>query len=147
VGKDRDIAVIEKYLEEIENRIEPAVEEALLAQWKEFTFGKSRDPIFRPARIRKSPPSIAWPDVLVNEALADYDRMALQQFKTCSDTLAGGGGALMAVRCNYGTSILPSLFGAELYVMELALNTLPTCRPLPGGAEALRRWCSRAGRI
>jgi hypothetical protein len=36
----------------------------------------------------------------------------------------------MAVRANYGTGIIPTLFGAELFVMDEPLNTLQTTRPL-----------------
>jgi hypothetical protein len=53
--------------------------------------------------------------------------------------LAEASGALPAVRCNYGTAILPSLFGAELFLMERDLDTLPACRPLAGGVDTVRR--------
>ncbi len=62
-----------------------------------------------------------------------YEKMALQQFKICSQTLAQGSGNILAVRCNYGTSIIPSLFGAKLFIMEAATNTLPTSH-LAGGS-------------
>jgi hypothetical protein len=77
--------------------------------------------------------------VLVNDALEDYEAMALQQLEQCSQTLAEGSGALLAVRCNYGTAILPSLFGGELFLMERDIDTRPACRPLTGGAEAVQR--------
>jgi hypothetical protein len=41
----------------------------------------------------------------------------------------------MAVRCNYGTGIIPTLFGAEFFVMDREADTLPTVVPL-GGLEA-----------
>jgi hypothetical protein len=69
--------------------------------------------------------------------------MALQQLELCSQALAEGSGALLAVRCNYGTAILPSLFGAERFLMERELDTLPACRPLGGGADAVRRVLDR----
>jgi hypothetical protein len=68
--------------------------------------------------------------VLVNDALEDCEAMALQQLEQCSKTLAEGSGALLAVRCNYGTAILPSLFGGELFLMDRDIDTLPACRPL-----------------
>ena len=46
---------------------------------------------------------------------------------------------MLAVRCNYGTAILPSLFGGELFLMDRDIDTLPACRPLEGGAEAVKR--------
>ena len=86
-----------------------------------------------------SPPSLAWSHVLVNDALEDCEAMALQQLEMCSKALAEGSGALLAVRCNYGTAILPSLFGGELFLMDRDIDTLPACRPLAGGAKTVRR--------
>jgi len=131
--------MIEKYLQDLECRIDPQVEESLLGQWRTFADGRFADGIFSPRRLRPSPPSVEWPHVLVNDALADCEAMALQQLELCSKALAEGSGALLAVRCNYGTAILPSLFGGELFLMDRDIDTLPACRPLDGGAEAVKR--------
>jgi len=131
--------MIEKYLQDLECRIDPQVEEGLFGQWRAFADGRHGEEIFSPKRPRPSPPSVAWPHVLVNDALEDCEAMALQQLEMCSKALAEGSGALLAVRCNYGTAILPSLFGGELFLMERDIDTLPACRPLAGGAEAVRR--------
>jgi hypothetical protein len=65
--------------------------------------------------------------------------MALQQYGGwCSRPLASGDGHVLCVRCNYGTGIMPRLFGAELFLMDDELDTLPTSRPL-GGADAVRK--------
>jgi len=131
------------YLQDIEARLDPAVENALEEEWRRFTFGTWDEPVFAPARPRPAPPGIEWPSVTVNKAMDDFDAMALQQLRMCSQVLADGGGALLSVRCNYGTGILPSVFGAELFVMDEELNTLPTTRPLAGGADAMRRLLDR----
>ncbi len=131
------------YLEELESRLDTEVEEALEAEWRRFTMEGWPEPVFAPSRPAPNPPRRPWPDVRINQTLEDYDVMALQQFGMCSRTLAEGGGMLLMVRCNYGTGILPSLFGAELFVMEEALNTLPTTRPLSDGIPAMRRLASR----
>lgn len=131
--------MIETYLDDLERRIDPAVEDELLRQWKAFADGHVRQGVFSPRRPAPAPPAIEWPHVLVNDALGDVEAMALQQLEGCSKALAEGSGALPAVRCNYGTAILPSLFGAELFLMDRDLDTLPTCRSLEGGAEAVKR--------
>ncbi len=131
--------MIEKYLEDLERRLDPQIEEDLFGQWQAFVEGRFAGGIFSPRRPELSPPGLKWPHVLVNDALEDFEAMALQQLELCSQALAEGSGALPAVRCNYGTAILPSLFGAELFLMERELDTLPACRPLAGGAEAVRR--------
>lgn len=129
--------MIEKYLEDLENRINPPVEDNLLSQWKSFWDGTVKEDIFIPRREEKNPPSVKWPEVSVNSALNNYELMALQQFKMCSDSISEGSGGLLNVRCNYGTGILPSLFGAELFIMDEKLNTLPTTRPVSGGDEEI----------
>jgi len=135
--------MIEKYLEDLERRIDPIVEDELFAQWQAFADGRVTEGIFCPRRPAPAAPALEWPHVLVNDALEDFELMALQQFEGCSQALAEGTGALPAVRCNYGTAILPSLFGAELFLMDKDLDTLPTCRPLEGGAEAVKRLLDR----
>jgi hypothetical protein len=131
--------MIEKYLKDLERRIDPQVEEDLFEQWRVFADGRIGDGVFSPRRSKASPPTVEWPHVLVNDALADFEAMALQQLEPCSKALADGSGALLAVRCNFGTAILPSLFGAQLFLMDRDIDTLPACRPLEGGAEAARR--------
>jgi hypothetical protein len=131
--------VIERYLRELEHRVDPDTEAALFAQWQAFADGRVETDVFSPRRPKAAPAAVEWPHVLVNDALDDVDAMALQQFEGCSQALAEGSGALLAVRCNYGTAILPSLFGAELFLMDREIDTLPTCRPLAGGVEAVKR--------
>jgi hypothetical protein len=134
---------IERYLADLEARIDPQAEERLWGEWVDFCDGRFGGDIFSPRRAAKSPPGVEWPAVRVNGALEDFDAMALQQFGACSASLARGDGRLLCVRCNYGTGILPSLFGAELFMMDDETNTLPTTRPIPGGADAARALLER----
>ena len=121
--------MLTKCLEDLESRIDEATENQLYAEWVDFTEDRFDGDIFSPARPTSSAPGVEWPDVRTNESLGDFDLMALQQFRNCSGALEGGGG-LMCVRSNYGTGILPSLFGAELFIMPEETNTLPTTRPI-----------------
>ncbi len=130
--------MITEYLEDLERRLDPDVERKLFTEWQSFTDGASAEPIFSPRRQRASSPGLAWPAVAVNDALDDFDLMALQQFRGCSAVLEQGNGALPCVRANYGTSILPSLFGVELFIMDRSTNTLPTSLPLQGGIETVK---------
>jgi hypothetical protein len=130
---------IRPYLADLEARIDPAVEDGLLAAWRAFTAGQFHGDLFLPQRARKAPAGLPWPAVRVNEALADFDRMLLQQLAGCSAALASGSGALLDVRCNYGSSILPSVFGVKLFIMDDVYNTLPTSEPVAGGTEGIRR--------
>ena len=109
---------LQRYLDDLEARIDVQQEERLLQQWIDFSDGRFEGDIFSPARSKPSPPGIDWPHVSVNAALDDMDMMALQQYGMCSQQLESGSGHLMNVRCNYGTSIIPLLFGVELFVMD-----------------------------
>lgn len=129
---------LRRCLDDLEARIDPQEEERLLGEWIDFAEGRFRGDIFSPRRRQPSPPGTEWPRVTVNAALEDYDLMALQQYGQCSAQLAEAGGAVLNVRCNYGTSIIPGLFGLELFVMDEELSTLPTSRPL-NDREAVRR--------
>ncbi len=133
---------IDTYLQDLEDRIDAEVEEQLLRSWQDFTDNRFQGEVFVPARPKAAPPKVAWPKVLINDAIEDYDLMALSQFAGCSEALERATGAIMMVRSNYGTSILPSLFGARIFMMERDQNTLPTSLPLHD-VEAIRRLVAR----
>ncbi len=130
--------MLNKFLDDLEGRIDEDVECGLLEQWRAFTDGERKEGIFSPHRPETKPTAVTWPQVTVNEAISDFDKMTLQQFSGCSGCLAAANGSLLAIRSNYGTGILPTVFGAELFMMEDAMNTLPTAVPIPGGQDAMR---------
>ncbi len=132
---------IDKYLMDLENRIDEEAEEKLYQEWKDFNDNKAEGAVFSPKRIRKSPSSLLWPAVPVNDTTDNFELMALQQFGKCSEILDKGSGALLCVRCNYGSSIMMSLFGAEMFYMDTdkSPDTLPTSRPIPGGSDGMRQ--------
>jgi len=113
-------------LEDLENQIDPDVEDALLADQGVFLDGAWPEPLFCPKRMRTSAPGVEWPSVSINDALCDFDRMAIQQFGGCGSLLARGSGHPLAVRANYGVCISSAWFGCELRMMDPELNTLPT---------------------
>lgn len=128
--------MLTQYLDDLEQRIDSRMEETLYEAWTDFALGRFTGPVFQPRRERPVPPGLTWPAIRINAAIKDPEAMVFRQFKTCSDVLAGGGGSLLAVRADYGTGILPSLFGAELFMMDDALDTLPTTRPMQGADSA-----------
>lgn len=134
--------MIDPYLEDLEARIDPAAEDALLAEWRAFCDGQFHGDVFSPHRPAPAPPRITWPTVSMSAALVDEEQMALQQLRRCSSILSLGSGDLLGVRPNYGTGTLASLFGVELFVMDRLADTLPTTRPLPGGRTDVLRLLS-----
>jgi hypothetical protein len=123
-------SLLDRCLADLERRIDDRQEEGNAAAWIGFVENRCTDGFFSPPARSARPPEVNWPDVNLNDAIADYDAMLLQQFGACSAVLAQGGGARLCVRCNYGTGILPLLFGCELFVMDRQTNTLPTTKPL-----------------
>ncbi len=115
-------------LEDIEARIDPEVEEDYVGQWRDFLFDRFDGNIFEPARKKFSAPLVEIPRVEnINDALECYDNMLRHQLQDVSKALGRKRGNLV-VRANYGTGILSSLFGAEIFVMPRHTNTLPTTR-------------------
>ena len=125
------------YFSDLERRINPADEDRLAGEWLSFADGGLREGYFAPAR-QPSPPGISWPDVNINDCINDTGTMIYQQLKAVSDVLSGGGGELLSLRPNYGTGIIPSMYGAEIFIMPYETNTLPGARTLPGAISAIK---------
>lgn len=121
---------LRRCLDDFEARLDEAVEAELLAAWQQFAAGEFEGEVFSPRRPAPNLPRVEWPEARVNAALESQTVMALQQFGQASATISGRGGLLPAVRANYGTSIMPLLFGVEPFIMDERMNTLPTSRPL-----------------
>lgn len=130
---------MEQFLDDLENRIDQKIEDKLFEEWVDFTEGRFNGLIFSPNRGKNSNPSVQWPLVRVNETLHKNEKMMMQQYSQCSSVLQNAGGQMMGLRSNYGTGIIPSIFGAELFIMEDSFNTLPTSRPIPGGVDAVKK--------
>ncbi len=131
-------------LRELQCRIDPDVESRLFKEWTEFLDGRFEGGIFSPRRPQPAPPAFEWPRIGINAAFEDPELMALREFAGCSAVLAQGGGGMLNVRCNYSTAILPSLFGAQLFMMEERHDTLPTSMALEGGGiDPMRRALER----
>ncbi|MDR1575647.1 MAG: uroporphyrinogen decarboxylase family protein, partial [Treponema sp.] len=130
------------YLEDLERRICAADEESLAMQWLSFARCKLHEGYFAPSRP-KSAPAVTWPDVNINDCINDIDMMIYQQLKGVSDILSEGGGELLSLRPNYGTGIVPSMYGAEIFIMPRESNTLPGVRTLPGAMTGIRRILDR----
>lgn len=126
-----------RYLDDLEARICPDVEDGIAACWTAFCDLECRDAFFSPRRA-PSPARISWPETPLNAALDDMELMLYSQLKGASDELAAGGGLMLSVRANYGTGIISTMFGAELLYLKDEAGMLPGARPLPGGVDALR---------
>ncbi|MBN1554958.1 MAG: hypothetical protein JXA11_09445 [Phycisphaerae bacterium] len=118
-------------MNDLSSRIDPAEDQTNRLAWEAFVDGKCEEEFFVPPARTPRPPKCDWPDVHINDANdGDFELMLLSQFKMVSDELAKGSSLRLCVRCNYGTGILPTQFGCDLYAMPRETNTLPTAVPL-----------------
>jgi hypothetical protein len=131
-------ATLEACLADLDRRLNDAQEQTKRQEWERFLAGQWEGEYFRPSPRTPAPPTVDWPDIHINDAIEDVDLMVLSEFKGCSDTLAAGGNGPLNVRSNYGTAIMPLLFGCELFVMPREMGTLPTAVPLHSD-EGVRR--------
>ena len=114
-------------LDDVERRISPEAEDEFLGQWEKFWSGEHSDIIFSPKRKIVSAPSVTVKEININDALEDYELMLDSELVRVSRALETGEGAL-AIRANYGTGIIPSLFGAKIFTMPREQNILPTLK-------------------
>ncbi len=114
-------------LEDLERRIDPEVEDDFQGQWRDFLYDKFDGEIFIPARKKTTTPSLTYPKININDAVSDYELMLQDQLSIVSNALTGKTQST-CIRTNYGTGILSSLFGAEIFIMPYEMNTLPTTR-------------------
>ena len=130
------------YLDDLERRINADDENKLASEWLSFADLKLNEGYFAPSRP-VSEPAVDWPDININACIDDIDLMIYRELKSASDTLAKGGGELLAIRPNYGTGIIPSMYGAEVFIMPDEANTLPCTRSLPGAKDAMKNILDR----
>jgi len=136
------MSILDDCLNDLQRRIDESREADRLRAWVEFLGGRCPTDEFLPPERPPAPPKVAWPRPRVNETLEDFDAMLLQQFRGVSDVLEHGGRGALGVRSNYGTGIVPTLFGCELFLMADEQDTLPAARPL-GSDDAIRRLLDR----
>ncbi len=127
------------YLEDIERRINEREEQTIYDAWRAFARGENKQEPFNPPMRKPSEPSVEWKHVNVNDALEDEDLMLLSQLERCHLALSNPTNTLMIMRANYGVGNIARLFGVEPFIMPYETDTLPNVRPVPGGADGIRR--------
>ena len=123
-------------LEDLERRLDAAVEDDLATQWEDFLFGRFDGDLFTSYRKAVTQPGIPLPEIHINDAINDVELMLLSQLADASRALSTRT-SNPCIRANYGTGILSSLFGAELYIMPRDMHTLPTTRQF-GSTDRIR---------
>lgn len=124
-------------LDDLERRIDPDTEDDLWEQYIHFWDNRCDKVYFKPIRKKISPVGVELKNININDAVNDYELMLQSELISASKQL-NSQSMFPCVRSNYGTGIMTSLFGAELFMMPYEMNTLPTTRSL-NDSDAVRR--------
>lgn len=122
-------------LEDVERRIDEQTEMDYYRQWENFlknsdsVTSDSVTGIFTPCRKKVSPPGTKLERININDAVEDCELMLVSEMTNVSSSL-NSGTKVLDMRANYGTGILSSVFGAQVFEMPRHTNTLPTTKPL-----------------
>jgi hypothetical protein len=120
-------------LERLEAALDLDWEREKLAAWRRFLAFEPRPGGMRPRESAGGGGEPGeWPAVLVNEASRDRGLMLVRQLGEVYEAACRRLWRIPNIRTNYGTGVLSSLFGAELFWMPDELDTLPTTRALEG---------------
>ena len=127
---------LERYLEDIESRLDPNQEQRVLSDWVRWADHANGEGLYAPARRRKSPSRLPWPHVNINDAVADDTLGIYRELEGLNAALAGGSPYILRVRANYGVGNVATVFGCETYVMPRETDTLPNVKALSEEAAA-----------
>ncbi|ONI48361.1 hypothetical protein AN643_01810 [Candidatus Epulonipiscioides saccharophilum] len=134
------IGDLDKYLQDIESRIDATEEERIYSDWKNFADGQICEGISKIEPRKAKVSKIKWPNICVNDAIKDETLMLYSVYKACSALLSNGHSKLMSVRPNYGVGILPNaLANVEFFPMTDEQNILPNVRPMKNGVEDVKK--------
>ena len=136
------IGDLDKYLQDIEERMDEQEEEMIWNHW--LNYANEGVDFNKPYPSRKPKTSkIDWPDVKINEALEDETLMLYTVYRGVSKNLENPTVRLHNIRPNYGVGILPNAFAnVEYFVMDAEQNMLPNVRSVKGGTQEIERLAS-----
>lgn len=128
---------IRPWLDKLEKAIDLDWERQKVRDWKHVLDFKPVEGGFEVYRSACGQSPCEWPSIPINKAIADPDKMLLRELAGVYAVVCRRTHHLPNIRCNYGTCILPSLFGPEIFWMEDHQDILPTNWPV--GEAAIDR--------
>ena len=121
---------LERYVEDIESRLDEEQEERVLADWLTWAHHENAEGPFRAAPRRPMPSKLTWPHVNINDAIADDTLSVYRELEALNRALASGSPFILRVRGNYGVGNVATSFGCPLFVMPRETDTLPNVKAL-----------------
>ena len=115
--------LLNRYMEDIESRIQPEEEQSIWAAWMEFAQGACKSSPFVPPARTPRPSAIEWMPIAINDAIENEESMLLSQLSFLNEQLTTANGLPLHIRANYCVGNLPSMFVAERLLMPTETNT------------------------
>jgi len=122
------VSDLQAYLAKFDAMIDPAHYERIEEAYRDLFAWRERDSA--PFLWSSLPPipDEDWPDPPYNDTVGDPEKMLLSQLRPCFFHYQAGDDQPLCIRANYGTVILPSIFGAEWQLTE---TSMPWAHHLP----------------
>ncbi len=127
--------ILNKYLQKLEGLADPELVKHALSVYKDaYEFKPSKEqPVVYQADL-KSLGDADWPEFPYNEAFKDQGKMLLNETRNLFVHAQLRDYHSYGIRCNYGTVILPSIFGVKY---DLTETSLPWCAHLESREEVI----------
>lgn len=119
---------LHRYLLKFEDMLDPARCERIEHAYRDLYAWREMDTL---PFVWSSLPPIAdddWPDLPYNDTFVDREKMLLAQLRPCFLHHQTDDDFPLCIRANYGTVILPSIFGAQWQLTE---SSMPWAHHLP----------------
>lgn len=126
---------LEKYLSKFERMLDPQHQPQVEAAWRQVFAFQALDPAPRVLADVSAAPDADWPAYPYNDTFADPSRMLLDQLRAPFLHCQLQDLHPLNIRSNYGTVILPSVFGVGYRLTE---TSLPWADHLQGRDEVRR---------
>lgn len=119
------MAELNRYLDDIEARLDYEQEERIWRDWIEWAERKNGGGPFAPEPRAKRPSRIEWPHALINDALEDDDTHIYRELEGINGALAAGSPYILHMRVNTGVGNMASMCGAKRFMMARDMDMLP----------------------
>ena len=116
---------LDRYLEDIERRIDPDEEERLASEWARWMDHTNPSGPLAVAPRPPRPSKLHWPHVNINDALDGGEAGIYRELEGINAQLTAGVPWVMRLRANYGVGNVARAFGCRPFVMPRETDTLP----------------------
>lgn len=130
---------LERYMEDIETRLNEEDELRLLADWDQWLQHTNKaGSAFSPAKRSSVSSTLDWPHVNINDTIKDDDLAIYRELEVVNANLYRGNNCFHHIRVNTGVGNMASALGAKPFTMPYKADTRPNVYAM-GGERAYAR--------